>query len=209
MKVTAFAIALLAGTSALAQDPDDIPRGQRDYHASSAGEYRLDPGHTAVLARVPHMGFSISVFRFDEVEGKLAWDPANPAANKLEAKVNPASVQTPVKGFAEALTGKDYLNTAAFPEATFVSDSFTPESDTSGKVTGQLTIMGKTHPATFDVTLVGAGMGYTGDEKGNPVIRNLIGVEASTTIDPQAYGLNAFFTDPIKIQIDTEFARTE
>lgn len=209
MKITAFTFILLAAAPAMAQDPADIPRGQHDYHASAAGEYRLDPAHTAVLARVPHMGFSISVFRFDEVQGTLTWDPANPAANKLTAKVNPVSIQTPVDGFAASLTGKDYLNTAAFPEAVFVSDSFTPESDTSGKVAGQLTIMGKTLPATFDVKLIGAGQGYTGDANGNPVIRNLIGAEATTTIDPQAYGLNAFFTDPIQLQIDTEFARTE
>ena len=29
--------------------PADVPRGQDDYHAAAAGQYRLDPMHTAVL----------------------------------------------------------------------------------------------------------------------------------------------------------------
>lgn len=69
--------------------------------------------------------------------------------------------------------------------------------------------MGRTHPATFQATLVGAGQGYTGDENGNPIIRNLIGMSAETSIDPQKYGLNPFFTDPVVIQIDAEFTRQD
>lgn len=41
------------------------------------------------------------------------------------------------------------------------------------------------------------------------MIRNLIGVHAETQIDPQAYGMNAFFTAPIPVVIDAEFARSD
>ena len=105
------------------------------------------------------------------------------------------------------LKGADYLNAEAHPEASFTATSFQADSKTAGKVTGDLTIMGKTHPATFDVTLIGAGEGFTGDENNLPIIASLIGMHGETVIDPQAYGLNGFFTDPIVIQIDAEFAR--
>ncbi|AUH35498.1 polyisoprenoid-binding protein [Paracoccus tegillarcae] len=185
--------------------PADVPRGQSDYHAAAAGQYRMDPLHTAVLVRVPHMNFSISVLRFNEVAATLDWNPDSPATSQLDATVQMESISTPAPGFADFLYGADYLNTAQFPEATFRSTDFAAESDTAGTVTGDLTIMGQTNPATFDVTLVGAGRGYAGDEAGNPFITDLIGMTAVTTIDPQAYGLNAFFTDPIDIQIDGEF----
>ncbi|MGA0613356.1 YceI family protein [Paracoccus sp. KR1-242] len=203
--------ALLCATPAMAQDikPSDVPHGQKDYHAAAAGTYNLDHYHTGVIARVQHLGFSYSVFRFDKVSGVLEWNPDDPGSSKLTAQVEIASISTPVEGFAEILTGKDYLNGAANPTASFVSDSFTADSNTAGTVSGQLTLMGKTHPATFRVELVGAGKGYTGDENGNPVIRDLIGLRAETQIDPQAYGLNAFFTEPIPISIDAEFARKE
>lgn len=202
---------LLCASPLAAQEitPADIPRGQPDYHAAEAGTYRLDPTHTAVIARVPHMNFSVSVFRFDTVSGQLDWNPQDLGAVKLEAEVDANSISTPVPGFAEALRGKDYLDTSSHPTASFVADSFVADSLTQGKISGQLTIMGRTHPATFQATLIGAGQGYTGDENGNPIIRNLIGMSAETTIDPQQYGLNAFFTDPIVIQIDAEFARQD
>lgn len=201
----------LCAAPLLAQDiaPADVPRGQPDYHAAEAGSYRLDPTHTAVIARVPHMNFSISVFRFDRVSGQLDWNPQDLGAVRLVADVDPASISTPVPGFAEALRGKDYLDTASHPTARFVADSFAADSPTQGRISGQLTIMGQTHPATFEATLIGAGQGYTGDENGNPIIRNLIGLSAETLIDPQQFGLNPFFTDPVAIQIDAEFARQD
>lgn len=206
--------ALMLPTSILAETqatdaesiaPADVPRGQQDYHAAATGRYTLDPAHTAVLARVPHMNFSISVLRFDNVSATLDWNPDDPAASKLEAVVQIESISTPAAGFTDYLYSADYLNTAEFPEARFISTGFTAESETAGTVTGDLTIMGQTHPAVFDVTLIGAGRGYAGDENGNPFITDLIGMTAVTTIDPQAYGLNPFFTDPIEIQIDAEF----
>ncbi|SMG48829.1 MULTISPECIES: YceI family protein [unclassified Paracoccus (in: a-proteobacteria)] len=210
IRASLIAIALWAGPAAAQEvTPDSIPRGQQDYHAASAGTYRLDPAHTAVQTRVPHMGFSVSVFRFGSVSGQLEWNPDDPAQNRLEAEVEIASLSTPVEGFAEILTGPDYLDSAKNPTARFAADGFTADSLTAGKVQGQLTLLGKTLPATFDVTLIGAGKGFTGDEAGNPIIRDLIGVHAETQIDPQAYGMSPFFTDPITIEVDAEFARQE
>ena len=48
-----------------------------------------------------------------------------------------------------------------------------------------MTLMGVTKPATFDVVLVGAGQGFRG-----PVI----GVTATTMIDPKLYGMPPFFS---------------
>jgi len=209
LRALCLALALGAAMPALAQDPAQIPRGQKDYHAAAAGSYNLDPYHSAVIARVGHLDFSYSVFRFDKVTGALEWNPDDPAASKLSVEVEIASISNPVEGFREVLLGPDYLNGTAYPTASFTAESFVAESNTSGTVSGPLTIMGKTHPATFRAELVGAGRGYTGDENGNPVIRDLIGLRAETEIDPQAYGLNAFFTTPIPIEIDAEFARKE
>lgn len=201
----------ICATPVAAQEmqPSDIPQGKPDYHLSSVGNYRLDPMHTAVLARVQHMGFSYSVFRFDEVSAELVWNPDDPTTNRLTAEVQIASISTPVPGFAETLQGADYLDAGKNPAARFVSDGFSAQDEKTGTVTGQLTIMGQTHPATFEVQLVGAGNGFTGDAQGNPILRDLIGIHATTQIDPQAYGLNAFFTTPIPIQIDAEFVKQE
>jgi len=181
--------------------PPGVFAAERDIALATAGAYTLDEQHAAVIARVSHLGYSQSVFRFDRVKGLLTWDPAAIEKSKLEASVDTASITTNVKGFAEDLASDKFLDAKAFPQAIFVSTAFKPIDRTHGKVEGQFTLMGKTRPVTFDVTLVGAGKGFGGKPR--------IGVTAVTTINPQDYGLMPLFTDPIQIVIDTEFEKNQ
>jgi polyisoprenoid-binding protein YceI len=188
------ALTLALGSAAAAQP---MPVAQHDYKAAPAGKYAIDPKHTGLVVRVPHMGFSYSIFRFQAVSGTLAWDPANPGADKLEVTVDPKSITTaPVEGFSDELSGEKFLNAGKFPAITFVSTGFHPEGATHGKVDGDLTVMGVTKHVVFDVDLVGAGKGFRG-----PVI----GVTAKTMLDPKGLGLPPFFAAPIELDIDSEF----
>jgi len=190
------AIALAIATGAPAQQPA-MPKPVQDYREAPAGTYKLDPLHTAVIARVPHFGFSYSVERFTGSSGQLTWDPANPAANQLTANVDPASITPiPVPGRDFAADLGKVLNVAKFPTTSFASTGFHPDGPAHGKVDGDLTIMGVTKHVVFDVTLVGTGKGFRG-----PVI----GVTARTQVDPRDYGLPPFISGPIELTIDSEF----
>jgi polyisoprenoid-binding protein YceI len=155
-------LASFAAAADPAQPPMHIPLGQKDVTLAVAGMYTLDPNHVSVEARVPHIGFSISVFRFGAAAGTLQWDPSAIAKSQLDAMVQVGSIMTNVPGFAEHLQSADFLNAAKYPQAHFVSSAFRQTDAQHGKVDGQLTLMGKTLPATFDVTLVGAGPGFAG-----------------------------------------------
>jgi Uncharacterized conserved protein len=204
---TLAVVLAMGSTAALAQVPAPVAlppgvfAGERDVALATAGAYTLDESHTAVIVRVSHIGYSQSVFRFDRMKGSLAWDPAAIEKSQLSASVDAASITTNVKGFAEELAGDGFLKATAFPQATFVSTAFKPTDKTRGKVEGQFTLMGKTRPLTFDVELGGAGKGFDNKPR--------IGVHAVATINPQDYGLPPFFTDPIQIQIDTEFEKNQ
>ncbi len=214
MKVAASSIAraLLLGavlsqlpaTGGLAQGtcPPSMPPGvfcgERNIAHATAGTYALDPDHSSVLARVPHVGYSYSVFRFDRVSGTLAWNPDAVASTKLSAQVVTESITSNVKGFASDLASEKFLNAPRFPEVTFVSTAFRQTDATSGKVDGNLTLMGKTAPITFDVSLIGSGKGF-----GHP----RLGVRASSWIKPQDFGMPAMFSEAIEIVIDAEFVR--
>jgi polyisoprenoid-binding protein YceI len=188
--VTALALAGGAGSQ-------QMPAPQHDFKSAPAGAYTVDPKHTAVIARVPHMGFSYSIFRFQTAKGELAWDPANPAADRLSVTIDPNSIATaPAEGFDREIADK-FLKTAQFPTATFVSTAFRPQSATHGRVEGDLTVLGLTRRVVFDVDLVGAGQGMAG--------RPVIGVTARTELDPKVYGLPPFISGPIELMIDTEF----
>jgi polyisoprenoid-binding protein YceI len=215
MKIAAFPImrALLlgfalvqlptVGVSAQGVCPPGIPAGifcgERNIAHATAGTYAVDGDHSAVLARVSHIGYSYSVFRFDRVSGTLTWDPAAVARSTLSVSVKIESITSNVKDFASMLAGDKFLNAPRFPEATFVSTAFRQTDATSGKVDGQLALMGKTAPVTFDVALVGAGKGFGGSPR--------IGVAARAWIKPQDFGMPAVFVDPIEIVVDAEFAR--
>ncbi len=188
-----------AQTAAPPPLPDGVFAAERDIKLATVGSYALDPMHTGVIVRVSHLGYSYSIFRFDKAQGTLTWDPAAVAQSKLSVSVPTASITTNVDGFAKDLAGDGFLKSAAFPEATFVSSAFRQTDAMHGKVDGQFTLLGKTRPLTFDVTLVGAGKGFMG--------RPRIGVHARAAINPQDYGLPSFFTDPIEIVVDTELER--
>ena len=82
----------------------------------------------------------------------------------------------------------------------------------SGRLTGDLTIRGVTHPATFDVTYNGS---HAQHPMGFPIA--LIGFTAKTTISRSAYGLNVLpemapgagdgVADAVQLTIDAEFTR--
>ena len=179
--------------------PPGVYCGEKDAKQASAGNYVVDPLHTAVLARVSHVGYSYLVFRFDKADGTFAWDPAAPAKASLSVNVETASLVTNVPDFAKELIGDNVLKTAAFPKATFVSTAFRQTDATHGKVDGQFTLMGKTKSVSFDVTLVGAGKGFMDKPR--------IGAEARAWINPQDYGLPPMMLDPIEIVIDAEFEK--
>ncbi|HEY2706422.1 MAG TPA: YceI family protein [Caulobacteraceae bacterium] len=188
--VLALAVGSLAGSQ-------PMPTPQHTYKAAVAGKYVIDAKHTGLIAKVPHMGFSYSIFRFQTVAGSLDWDPAHPGADKLSVTVDPKSIETaPVAGFSDELSGEKFLNAVKFPQITFVSTAFHPKTATHGTVEGDLNVMGVTKHVVFDADLVGAGKGFRG-----PVI----GVTGKTTIDPKGLGLPPFFNAPIEIDIDSEF----
>jgi polyisoprenoid-binding protein YceI len=194
-------LAAIAG-AAVAQSNDLPPgvfMGGKDVGEARAGSYAIDVDHTAVLARVSHIRYSYLVFRFDKVAGKLVWDPAAPEKSKLTVSVPTASISSPVKGFAEQLTGEQFLDSTKFPDATFTSTAFRRTDATHGKVDGEFTLRGKTRPVTFEVELIGAGKGWENSPR--------MGIHATAIINPQDYGLMPLLGDVLEIVVDAEFGR--
>ena len=192
-----------AAGSAAGQSSSDLPpgvfMGGKTLADARAGTYTIDPDHCAVLARVSHIGYSWSVFRFNQASGKLGFDPAAPEKSTLSVAVRTESITSNVKDFGYELAGDQYLKAAKFPEATFVSTAFHRSDDTHGKVDGQFTLLGITKPATFDVELVGVGKGWAEKPR--------IGVHAVAGIKPEEFGLPALFGPAIEIAVDAEFER--
>ncbi len=192
-----FAAALFGATLAFTAAP--ALAQSTDINAAAAGAYTLDINHTAVVARVPHAGFSYEIFRFTPTAGELTWNPTTPSANRVRVTVSTTSIQTPVEGFAAELQGERFLNAARFPEATFVSTAFRQIDATHGQVDGDFTFKGVTKAITFDVTLIGAGQGMRGG--------HVIGFHAAATINNADYSFPGFIAGQTQIVIDAEFQK--
>jgi polyisoprenoid-binding protein YceI len=129
----------------------------KDPKSAIAGTYIIDKAHSAVIARVPHGGgYSLNVLRFGVVDGVLSWDPARIAASKLTVTVDMAPNTAPVV-YGQDLKGPNFMNTVQFPTASFVSTAVRQTGPTTGVITGNLTFLGQTKPASIDAQLVGAG----------------------------------------------------
>jgi|HubBroStandDraft_1064217.scaffolds.fasta_scaffold271057_2 polyisoprenoid-binding protein YceI len=169
-----------------------------------SGHYVLDPRHASVIARVMHMGVSLYALRFDTIDASFDYDPARPEATRLQASVDPASLDVNAD-YAKEFADK-FLNVAKFPKATFVATQMQTSGNGQGTMTGDLTLMGVTKPVTFSVTLIGAGH----EVLPIPLGRRAAGFEATATFKRSDFGstyLNNLVGDDVTLQIEAEFEK--
>jgi polyisoprenoid-binding protein YceI len=199
----ALLLALTLATPATAQD---LP-------APVAGDYTLDLGHTRLLFKVSHLGFSTYIAPFTDLDATLRFDPENPETMQVQATVQAASVEThypdPAVDFNAVITGPDFLDAAQFPEITFTSTAVTVTGPQTAQVTGDLTLHGVTKPLTLDVTYNGGWGAMSMDPTGAR-----IGFSATGTLNRSdfgiAYGIPAPGTtlgvsDAVEIELEAEF----
>jgi polyisoprenoid-binding protein YceI len=126
---------------------------------ATAADYAIDTkgAHASINFRIPHLGFSWLVGRFDTFSGTFSYDDKNPAAAKISVEIDTASINSNHAERDKHLRSDDFLDVAKFPKATFVSTSVTPKGDGRAEITGDLTLRGVTKPVTIEAEYVGGG----------------------------------------------------
>ena len=120
--------------------------------AKAADKLDIDPAHTNIAFMIDHLGYSMTLGRFGEFDIALAFDQSQVANSKLDVTVMTDSLSTFHEKRDEHLRSPDFFNTAEFPEMTFTSTAIEQTGDNTGRVTGDLTLLGVTRPVTLDVT---------------------------------------------------------
>ena len=115
--------------------------------------YKLDPAHTETTFVIDRFGFTSVIGIFGESEGTIWLDEAAPEKSRVEATVKIASLLTGNPTRDEHLKSERWLNAAANPTMTFKSTMVVKTGPDTAKVTGDMTIMGMTMPATLEVKL--------------------------------------------------------
>jgi polyisoprenoid-binding protein YceI len=93
---------------------------------------------------------------FKKVEGKLSLDAADVTKAKFEVIIDVESMTTDSEKLTAHLKNPDFFNAKKFPQAKFVSKSISGDKDKGYTVTGNLTMLGKTHEVTFPAKAVTA-----------------------------------------------------
>ena len=166
------AIALLGGSAnvALADQPQPIDT------------YEFDTVHTQVLFFADHIGFSKSQGEFLAFDGEFAFDADNWADSSVNVTIQTDSISMDSEKWDDHMKNKDFFNVSEYPTMTFNSSKIESSDDKTGKVYGQLTLLGITRPVVLDVTFNKAGI--------HPFSKKYVaGFSATTTVKRSEFGM--------------------
>ena len=149
-----------------------------------ADDYVIDKQgmHASIQFKISHLGYSWLWGRFNDFDGTFSYDAKNKAASKVSVTVKTKSVDSNHAERDKHLRGSDLLDVATYPEAKFVSTSYTEGTDGKAKLTGNLTLHGVTKEVELDVTKIAEGKDPWGGYRS--------GFEAVTTIKLKDYNIN-------------------
>jgi polyisoprenoid-binding protein YceI len=173
--------------------------------AAAPALYRIDPEHLVVAFTVRHIGYHDVLGQFLEAEGSFTLDEEARTVSGIRVAIDAGSVFTNHKARDEHVRGGDFLDAGKHPAIRFVGTSAEPTGERTGRVTGDLTILGVTRPVTLDVTLNKVGPYPFG---GNYVA----GVSARTTLRRSEFGMaygvaGDLVGDEVNVMIELEAIR--
>jgi polyisoprenoid-binding protein YceI len=165
--------------------------------------YTFEPQHTQGVIRWNHLGFANPTAQFNNVEGTLEFDPADPARASVMVTIPLGSMSTGVPDLNDDFRSSDFFDLAKFPAATFKSRKVEKgAAPNTLKVAGELSVHGITKPVALDVTINKIG---TNPRNNVPTV----GFEAMATLKRSDFGLGLYVpqvSDEIQIHITAEAA---
>jgi polyisoprenoid-binding protein YceI len=154
-----------------------------DRGASAAiehGAWRIDPARTHIGFVVDAVGFPRTQGEFHVFNGRLSIDFDRPAASHVSFTVRSDSIEVGSSSFDDTLRGSNFLDAQRFPDIHFESTRVEKRDESTIELSGDLTLLGVTHPLTVEVEvkrLGGARLSFV----------------AHAHIDRLAYGMNSGF----------------
>ena len=169
--------------------------------------YRIDPEHFTAAFTVRHIGYANALGQFLRGGGSFVFDEEARRLSDLRVEIDAASVFTNHKERDEHLRKSDFLDSGRHPTITFVGRSAEPTGERTGRVSGDLTLLGVTRPVTLDVTWNKSGRYPMGDNY-------VVGISARATLRRSEWGMTYavegdFVGDEVGIILELEAIRGE
>jgi polyisoprenoid-binding protein YceI len=144
--------------------------------------------------------------QFNRITGTILYDPGEHFGSSVKAEIDVSSITTGIRKRDDHLLSSDFFDAANHPLITFQSTRIAFEGPNKGKIFGDLTIRGITHPVIMDAEFSGPVESPYGGE-------TTMGFSASTTINRFDYQVNwnvimedggSMVDKEVKITIDVE-----
>lgn len=175
-----------------------------------AETYHFEGGHSTVTIGWSHAGLSHHTARIVGFKGSLEFDPATPAAGRVDVKIDPTGLSSGVAALDRLLRSPDFFDVTRYPAIAFVSTQAIATGERTGQVVGDLTIRGVTKQVTLDVT-----WNFTGEHPlglVNPSFSGkfVSGFSATTRLLRSEWGLGRgapLISDEVDVTIEVEAVR--
>lgn len=181
----------------------EAPAVSTDIALAPAGTYVLEKNHASIAFKVRHMGFADYLMRFNEFDATIILNPKAPEKSSVRATITPASLDSNNAKLTEHTSGKDFFNVMTFPTISFTSTKIEKTGANTGKIRGDLTMLGVTKPVVLDTTFIGGG-------KHMMMQKYDIGFKATTTIKRSDFGMSygiPMVSDEVNVEINAEFVQ--
>lgn len=142
--------------------------------------YNVDKSHSNAQFTIRHLMSKVTG-KFNDIEGIVQIDRANPEASSVEFKIKTASINTAEAKRDEHLRSPDFFDAAQYPEITFKSTKVKATGKDAYQVTGTLTMRGVAKQVTLPVAVLG--------EMKDPWGNDRAGFEVLTTLNRKDYNI--------------------
>lgn len=124
--------------------------------ASSGAHAEIDLRQSSITAVSKQMNVPVEGV-FKKFGARVSFDPARPSAGSAEITVDVGSYDLGDASYNSQVVGKDWFDARTYPTATFASSAIAAAGGNQYRVTGKLTIRGKSAIVVVPVTLTQRG----------------------------------------------------
>jgi polyisoprenoid-binding protein YceI len=146
-------------------------------------KWAVDSSHSAAGFSVRHMMICNITGLFGKMTGTIQFNPPEMTSLSVEAEVEVGSITTGYATRDEHLLSEDFFDAANYPKIFFKSTKAEALGGNKGRITGDLTMRGKTRPVTLEFEYFGPVKSPFGGEI-------TIGFAAAGKINRDDYGIS-------------------
>lgn len=117
---------------------------------AEARDWQTDAAQSTLTFKGAYQGESFDG-KFKKFDAAISYDENDVSKAKFDVKIDVASVDTASSERDDSLKGGDFFDPKKFPQAHFVTTTFTKSADGAVTAQGNLTIRDQTKPVTLKV----------------------------------------------------------